>query len=60
MKYRPIYFAISGVAVAISIYAIVAWGFKLSIDFTGGTIVEYQFPNEKREISGWRKANIVP
>mgnify|MGYP001570322966 CR=1 FL=1 len=50
MKYRPIYFAISGVAVAISIYAIVAWGFKLSIDFTGGTIVEYQFPNEKREI----------
>lgn len=49
MKFRPLYFLISGFAVAISAYAILVWGFKPSIDFTGGTVVEYGFSGEKRE-----------
>lgn len=42
MKFRPVYFLISGVAIVVSLYAIIVWGFELSIDFTGGTIVEYR------------------
>lgn len=43
MKLRPLYFLISGVALFLSLYSIFVWGFKPSIDFTGGTVVEYQF-----------------
>lgn len=43
MKFRPLYLLISGVAVAAAIYAIVVWGFRPSIDFTGGSVVEYHF-----------------
>lgn len=42
MKFRPIYFALSGIAILISLYAIFTWKFKLGIDFTGGSIVEYR------------------
>lgn len=44
MKLKPIYFAISGIFLAISLYAIFVWGFAYSIDFTGGSVVEYKFP----------------
>lgn len=50
MKARPIYFLLSGVALTVSLYAIFVWGFKYGIDFTGGTIVEYKFPDENREM----------
>lgn len=43
MKFRPVYLLISGVAIAASIYAMVVWGFRLSIDFTGGSVTEYHF-----------------
>lgn len=42
MKFRWVYFLISGLAIVISIYAISVWRFKLGIDFTGGSIVEYK------------------
>lgn len=45
MKFRPIYFLLSGSAIVLSLYAISTWGFKQSIDFTGGTLVEYKFPS---------------
>lgn len=45
MKFRPIYFFISGIALSLSVYAIFVWGFKPSIDFTGGSIVSFQFEN---------------
>lgn len=41
MKFRWLYFLISGIAILLSLYAISVWHFKLSIDFTGGTLVEY-------------------
>lgn len=43
MRFRPLYFLISGAALALSLYSIFVWGFKPSIDFTGGTIAEYRF-----------------
>ena len=50
MKYRWLYFLISGLALTVSIYSIAIWRFKFSIDFTGGTRVEYRFSNETREM----------
>lgn len=43
MKLKPIYFLLSGIALSLSLYSIFVWGFKPSIDFTGGTVVEYRF-----------------
>lgn len=65
MRFRPIYFLISAVALVFSAYSIFAWGFKPSIDFTGGSVAEYRFtqppdaevieseykPNQLRKIS---------
>jgi preprotein translocase subunit SecF len=45
MKYRPIFYAISFLLVAASIFSIVKWGFKTSIDFAGGSILEASFPS---------------
>ena len=42
MRYRKIYFGISGVLILLSIYAIVTWGLNLGVDFTGGSVIEYQ------------------
>ncbi|MBI2591037.1 MAG: protein translocase subunit SecF [Candidatus Blackburnbacteria bacterium] len=41
MRYRPIYFLISGIAIAFSVFALSNWGLRQSIDFTGGSVVEY-------------------
>ena len=46
MRYRYIYFAISITFIVLSIYALVAWGPKLGVDFTGGSIIEYQVDSE--------------
>lgn len=43
LKFRLIYFLISGIAIALSCYAILSWKFRPSIDFTGGSVVELQF-----------------
>lgn len=43
MQFRPLYFLISGAALILSLYSIFIWGFKPSIDFTGGSVVEYRF-----------------
>ena len=42
LKYKFLYFTISGALVAASIGALVLWGLKPAIDFTGGTLIEYQ------------------
>lgn len=43
MRFRPLYFLVSGLVLALSLYSIFTWGFKPSIDFTGGAVVEYRF-----------------
>lgn len=47
MRFIPVYFLISGLALAVSVFAIFSWGLKYSIDFTGGSSVEYRFSAEK-------------
>lgn len=68
MRFRPIYFLISGAAVTISLYAVLTWGFKPSIDFTGGSLVEYKFEQSVnkpevelniRQKTGYRPQEVV-
>jgi preprotein translocase subunit SecF len=44
---RGIFFAITGALVAISLASLVAFGLHLGIDFTGGTLVQVAYPNER-------------
>jgi len=43
VKYRKIWFALSALLFAASIWAIYTYGFRLSIDFNGGTITEARY-----------------
>lgn len=42
LKYKWLYFLISIVVIGSGIFSIVKWGFKYSVDFVGGTNLEYQ------------------
>jgi preprotein translocase subunit SecF len=45
MKYRFIYFVISGIVLVSGIFSLFKWGLNLGIDFTGGIVTEYQLPS---------------
>lgn len=51
IKKRLIWLSISGVLVLFSIGAMVVWGLKLGIDFTGGSLLELQFTGQRPNIS---------
>ena len=42
-KYRKIWFSLSALLLAVSIFSIVRYGFNLSIDFKGGTLTEVSY-----------------
>lgn len=42
---RKIFLIISGVLIGLSLLALIIWGLKPGIDFTGGTLIELQFKN---------------
>jgi len=42
LKYRWLYFLISSVVIGAGLFSIVKWGFRYSIDFTGGSNFEFQ------------------
>ena len=43
LKYKKIYFAVSGLLIVTGIFSLLTWGLKLGVDFKGGTIIEYKF-----------------
>lgn len=45
MKYRWLYLLISGIVIISGVFSILKWGFKIGIDFTGGVVAEYKFPD---------------
>lgn len=49
IKYRKIFYTLSSVVVAFSIFAIVFWGIKFGIDFTGGSIIEINAGDATKE-----------
>lgn len=44
---RKIFFAISGFFVSVSILALILWGLKIGIDFTGGSLLEVEFKKDR-------------
>ncbi|NTV44919.1 MAG: protein translocase subunit SecF [Candidatus Yonathbacteria bacterium] len=47
VSYKNIFFAISGVLFAASIAAVVTYGLHFGIDFTGGTLTEVTYTNDR-------------
>lgn len=46
LKYKYIYIILSTVLTLIGIFSMVFYGFKISIDFTGGSVIEYRLNKE--------------
>lgn len=46
LKYRIVYLAISLIVIVAGLISIGVWGYRFSIDFVGGTNVEYQLKKE--------------
>jgi preprotein translocase subunit SecF len=42
LKFKWLYFLISGTIIAFGLYSIITFGFKYSIDFSGGSLMEYK------------------
>lgn len=49
LKYQFIYFLISFLIIGSGLFSIFKWGYNYSIDFVGGTIIEYQVKGKKYE-----------
>ncbi|MDD2731808.1 MAG: protein translocase subunit SecF [Candidatus Pacebacteria bacterium] len=47
MKYRKIYLVFSGLLIILSIVFVLVFGLKLSIDFTGGSILELSYKKDR-------------
>jgi len=46
MRFKWLYFLISALIIIPGIYSLVRWGFRPSIDFSGGTLLEYKLSQE--------------
>jgi preprotein translocase subunit SecF len=49
MKYRLVYLFISGTVILSGLFGMLKWGFKLGVDFAGGTVLEYKFEKNINE-----------
>ncbi|MCL4384477.1 protein translocase subunit SecF [Patescibacteria group bacterium] len=61
MKFRPLFYALSGFLIALSLFSIAKWGFRPSIDFKGGTIYQIKLPHisdQSKVVSVFRSNNI--
>lgn len=43
IKFKKVYFAISGTMILVSLFSLITWGIKPSIDFTGGSLISLKF-----------------
>jgi len=61
IQYRKIFFSLSAVLIALSIFSIFLFGLNLGIDFKGGTITEVSFESERpsKEIIGEKIAPLI-
>jgi len=48
MRYKKLYFLISAVFLIPSIFSLITWGLKPSIDFTGGSIIEIELKTQNQ------------
>lgn len=54
--YRRIGYIFSGVLVTLSIAALAVWGLRLGIDFTGGSLIELNYPDGRPSVEDVRGA----
>lgn len=54
LKYKFLYLFISLLAIGVGMFSIIKWGFQYSIDFTGGTNLQYQL-NKKISVGEIKK-----
>lgn len=47
IKHRAIFYTLSIVLIVASIFSFVKWGLNFGIDFTGGTLIEVSYSNER-------------
>jgi preprotein translocase subunit SecF len=45
MKYRWLYLLISGTLILAGVFSMLKWGFKIGLEFTGGSLLEYRLPD---------------
>ncbi|OGK10738.1 protein-export membrane protein SecF [Candidatus Roizmanbacteria bacterium RIFCSPHIGHO2_01_FULL_35_10] len=50
LKYRKLYLLISLIVIGAGLFSIVKWGFRYSIDFVGGTNLEYQVDKNIKQV----------
>jgi len=55
LKYKNIYFALSGSLILASIACLIVFGFNLGIDFTGGSILELEYKNSRPSVEEARE-----
>jgi len=62
LKYRWLYFLISTIVIGAGLFSIVKWGFRYSIDFTGGSNFEFQMSKvvDKSKIQEVMNLNKIP
>lgn len=51
VNHRKLFFTITGIILAVAVAAIIFFGLPLSIDFTGGSLVEVSYQNERPSIN---------
>jgi len=51
VKYRKFFYAISGILMLGSIFAMIFWGFNPAIDFKGGSILEINYKEARPDVS---------
>lgn len=51
LKYDKVYFAVSGVALVLGIFALITWGLKPAIDFTGGSRLEIKVKSGQEKVT---------
>jgi len=55
IPYRKIWFLASTLLVILSIISIAKWGLSLGIDFTGGSLLEFEYKTERPDIENVRE-----
>ena len=58
MKYKKIYFLISFLFLIPSIFSLIAWGLKPSIDFTGGSVLEVRSLKDTSEVKSLNTSEV--
>ncbi len=61
LKYKWLYFFCSAVAISLGLFSIFKWGYRYSIDFVGGTNLEYQIDKKlsRQDLENFFKAKKI-